>query len=75
MPAAGLVLLAGSKSTIADMKDFHDCGWSEDVRRHAYRGGRIVGLCGGFQMLGKTIHDPWGSEGEQTEIAGLDMRT
>lgn len=73
VPHADLVLLAGSKSTIADMQDFHDCGWSEDVCRHARRGGRVIGLCGGFQMLGKTIRDPQGSEGGRTEIAGLGL--
>lgn len=73
VPDVDLVLLAGSKSTIADMQEFHDCGWSEDVRRHARRGGRVIGLCGGFQMLGKIIRDPLMCEGERTEIAGLGL--
>jgi len=73
IPPVDLVLLAGSKSTIADMRDFHDYGWSEDIHRHVRRGGMVVGLCGGFQMLGKTIRDPWSGEGEQKEIAGLGL--
>jgi len=73
VPETDLVLLAGSKSTIADMQEFHDCGWSRDIRRHACCGGRVVGICGGFQMLGRTIRDPLGCEGERTEIAGLGL--
>lgn len=72
-PQADVILLAGSKATLADMQEFHACGWSDAVRRHARMGGRVVGLCGGFQMLGRTIRDPSGQEGALREIPGLGL--
>ncbi|MCA1494164.1 cobyric acid synthase [Sinorhizobium alkalisoli] len=74
LPAdAGLVVIPGSKSTIADLKDFRAEGWDRDIERHVRRGGRVIGLCGGYQMLGSRVTDPLGIEGSEREIAGLGL--
>jgi adenosylcobyric acid synthase len=74
LPAnADLVLLPGSKATIPDLNDFRANGWDIDLLAHARRGGKILGLCGGYQMLGRTIADPGGIEGPPDEVAGLGL--
>lgn len=74
LPAdAGLVLLPGSKSTIADLIDFRAQGWDTDLRAHVRRGGHVLGICGGFQMLGGMVFDPQGIEGDCREIEGLNL--
>jgi len=70
---AGLVIIPGSKSTIADLKDFRAQGWDRDLERHVRRGGRVVGICGGYQMLGSRVTDPLGTEGSEREITGLGL--
>jgi adenosylcobyric acid synthase len=74
MPAdAGLVVLAGSKATISDLLALRAEGWDREIVAHARRGGRVIGICGGYQMLGRTIRDPHGIEGEIREIEGLGL--
>lgn len=68
---AGLVVLPGTKSTIADLIAFRENGWERDLSLHVRRGGYVLGICGGFQMLGNRICDPEGIEGELREIEGL----
>ncbi|MEO3415446.1 cobyric acid synthase [Roseovarius sp. CAU 1744] len=68
---ATLVLIPGSKSTIADLGDFRANGWDIDLAAHIRRGGHVLGLCGGYQMLGRTIADPEGIEGSRTHVEGL----
>ncbi len=68
-----LVLLCGSKSTIADLAVLKNAGLDIDIRAHARRGGFVVGLCGGYQMLGKTIADPDGIEGPPAKVEGLGL--
>ncbi len=70
---AGLVVIPGSKSTIGDLKALRDNGWDRDLDDHLRRGGRVVGICGGYQMLGRHISDPLGLEGEEREIEGLGL--
>jgi adenosylcobyric acid synthase len=73
-----LVILPGSKSTIADLHALQAAGWHHDLHAHHRRGGRILGLCAGLQMLGRTVDDPHGIEGRpgQTEgLALLDIET
>jgi len=70
---AGLVVIPGSKSTIADLIDFRANGWDRDLAAHRRRGGHVVGICGGFQMLGRVVRDPLGIEGNVTEIEGLGL--
>ncbi|MBB4214862.1 cobyric acid synthase CobQ [Rhizobium anhuiense] len=74
LPAdAGLVVLPGSKSTISDLADFRAQGWDRDLQAHVRRGGRVIGICGGYQMLGRTVHDPLGLEGGTVETSGLGL--
>ena len=70
---ADLIILPGSKATIADLHDLREQGWDIDIQAHLRRGGHLLGLCGGYQMLGKTISDPEGIEGEATTTTGLDL--
>jgi adenosylcobyric acid synthase len=70
---ADVVLLPGSKSTVADAKALVAAGWDVDLRAHLRRGGRIVGLCGGYQMLGRRIADPEGHEGPPGDTPGLGL--
>ncbi|TPL24245.1 cobyric acid synthase [Mesorhizobium sp. B2-4-10] len=70
---AGLVVIPGSKSTIGDLLKFRDNGWDRDLLAHRRRGGHVVGICGGFQMLGRIVRDPDGIEGSVTEAEGLGL--
>ncbi len=72
LPAdADLVLMVGSKATISDLAAFRAQGWDIDLAAHVRRGGHVLGLCGGYQMLGQTIADPHGIEGPPTTVDGL----
>ena len=68
---AAVVIIPGSKSTRADLAFLRAQGWDIDLRAHHRRGGRILGICGGFQMLGRSIADPQGLEGEPGVTEGL----
>jgi adenosylcobyric acid synthase len=70
---ADLVLLPGSKSTIADLAFIRAQGWDIDIVAHHRRGGRVLGLCGGYQMLGRCIEDPEGIEGREGTVEGLGL--
>ncbi|TPI51851.1 MULTISPECIES: cobyric acid synthase [unclassified Mesorhizobium] len=70
---AGLVVIPGSKSTIGDLLKFRENGWDRDLLAHRRRGGHVVGICGGFQMLGRIVRDPDGIEGSVTEAEGLGL--
>ncbi|WP_286189879.1 cobyric acid synthase [Labrenzia sp. R4_2] len=70
---ADLVLLPGSKSTIGDLAFFRAQGWDIDLAAHVRRGGHVLGICGGYQMLGKTISDPDGIEGTAGTVEGLGL--
>jgi adenosylcobyric acid synthase len=71
--AADLILVPGSKSTIADLAFLREQGWDIDILAHHRRGGRVLGLCGGYQMLGRVIADPEGIEGHAGSVAGLGL--
>ena len=73
LPVTDLVILPGSKATIADLKFLRQQGWDIDLAAHARRGGRVLGVCGGYQMLGKSVSDPHGVEGPPGEIEGLRL--
>jgi adenosylcobyric acid synthase len=68
-----LVLIIGSKATIADIKALRETGLENDILDYAKRGGRVFGLCGGYQMLGKTVADPLGIEGAPETVPGLGL--
>src|ERR1700742_3843000 len=68
-----LVILPGSKATIADLAALRAFGWDADIIAHHRRGGRVLGLCGGYQMLGRSVSDPDGIEGPPGSAAGLRL--
>ncbi len=73
IPDCALVVLPGSKATIADLAALRRAGWDIDIRAHVRRGGRVLGLCGGYQMLGRSVGDPDGIEGPPGTSAGLGL--
>lgn len=70
---AAIVILPGSKATIADLAALRAAGWDIDLAGHLRRGGRVLGICGGYQMLGTEISDPKGHEGPPGTVAGLGL--
>jgi adenosylcobyric acid synthase len=73
LPLCDLVLLPGSKATLADLAVLRREGWDIDIAAHARRGGHVLGLCAGYQMLGTGIADPHGIEGAPGRAAGLGL--
>ncbi|WP_165313835.1 cobyric acid synthase [Vibrio ziniensis] len=70
---ADLIILPGSKSTCADLEYLRSQGWDKDIQRHIRLGGKVMGICGGYQMLGDWIHDPDGVEGNPGSSKGLGL--
>jgi adenosylcobyric acid synthase len=70
---ADLVILPGTKATLADLAFLRAQGWDIDLLAHVRRGGRVMGVCGGYQMLGRRVADPDGIEGPAGEAAGLGL--
>ena len=70
---ADLVLLPGSKATLADLAFVREQGWDIDIAAHVRRGGAVMGICGGYQMLGRTVADPGGIEGHPADAPGLGL--
>jgi adenosylcobyric acid synthase len=70
---AALIVIPGTKSTIADMEFVRSQGWDVDILSHVRHGGRVLGICGGYQMLGRTISDPNGIEGTPRTVLGLGL--
>ncbi|MEP3918015.1 cobyric acid synthase [Ascidiaceihabitans sp.] len=70
---ADLVIVPGSKSTRGDLAFLRDQGWDVDLMAHYRRGGHVLGICGGYQMLGTVIRDPDGIEGTAGESTGLGL--
>jgi len=70
---AALVILPGSKSTVADLSALRRAGFHIDIAAHVRRGGYVLGLCGGYQMLGRAISDPEGIEGPPAAVEGLGL--
>lgn len=68
-----LAIIPGSKSTMADLAFLRQQGWDVDLYAHVRRGGHVLGLCGGFQMLGLHVHDPEGLEGNTKAVSGLGL--
>jgi adenosylcobyric acid synthase len=78
LPPADLIILPGTKNTRADLDWLRVQGWETEIHRHLRYGGKLLGICGGFQMLGRDIHDPRGLEGRAGSSHGLglfDMQT
>jgi adenosylcobyric acid synthase len=70
---ARLVIIPGSKATIADLIFVKIQGWDIDLKAHLRRGGHVLGICGGYQMLGRAVHDPEGLEGPAASAEGLGL--
>jgi adenosylcobyric acid synthase len=73
LPVCDLIVLPGSKATIADLAYLRGNGWDIDIAAHVRRGGRVLGLCGGYQMLGSSLADPDAIEGPATTVPGLGL--
>ncbi|NVZ50970.1 cobyric acid synthase [Pseudomonas sp. B6002] len=73
IPAADLIILPGSKSVRADLAYLRANGWDNAVARHLRYGGKVLGICGGLQMLGEQVHDPLGLEGPAGSSEGLGL--
>lgn len=68
---ADMILIPGTKSTLADLNYFREQGWDIDLAYHIRRGGHVLGICGGYQILGREIHDEKGIEGKKGSYKGL----
>ncbi len=75
IPSADLIILPGSKSVRSDMAYLRANGWDSAIARHLRYGGKLLGICGGLQMLGEQLHDPLGLEGAPGSSAGLGLLT
>ena len=73
IPAADLIILPGSKSVRSDLDYLRANGWDAAIERHLRYGGRVLGICGGLQMLGEQVHDPLGLEGAPGSSDGLGL--
>ncbi|HEY1028444.1 MAG TPA: cobyric acid synthase [Pseudomonas sp.] len=73
IPPADLIILPGSKSVRADLARLREQGWDTAIARHLRYGGKVLGICGGLQMLGRQIHDPHGLEGAAGSSEGLGL--
>ncbi|SCZ62614.1 MULTISPECIES: cobyric acid synthase [Pseudomonas] len=73
IPAADLIILPGSKSVRGDLAYLRSNGWDRAVARHLRYGGKVLGICGGLQMLGEQVHDPLGLEGAAGSSPGLGL--
>ena len=71
LPVADLVIIPGTKATISDLEFFRAQGWDIDLLGHIRRGGRVIGVCGGYQLLGRSISDPDGVEGPPGRVEAL----
>ncbi|MCL7930079.1 cobyric acid synthase [Halomonas llamarensis] len=73
IPAADVIILPGSKSTASDLAWLKRQGWDKAIQRHLRYGGKVLGICGGFQMLGEWVEDPDGLEGKAERVMGLGL--
>ena len=72
-PPSDLIILPGSKSTRGDLQRLREQGWDKAIYRHLRYGGKVIGICGGFQMLGRMVRDPAGFEGPPGDSPGLNL--
>jgi len=73
IPAADLIILPGSKNVRNDLRFLERQGWPDAIKKHLRYGGKLLGICGGYQMLGEQIHDPLGIEGHAGSSTGLGL--
>jgi len=72
-PPADLIILPGSKNVRADLASLHAAGWKEHLQHHLRYGGKLIGICGGYQMLGEIVHDPDGIEDVPGSTDGFSL--
>ena len=70
---ADVVILFGTKSTLGDLAFLRAQGWDHDIIAHSRQRGQVLGVCGGFQMLGRRVHDPSGADGPSGSVDGLGL--
>lgn len=78
LPACDLIIIPGTKNTRTDLEFMRINGWDQDILKHLRYGGKLMGICGGYQMLGHKVYDPDGIEGEEGSTDGfglLDLET
>mgnify|MGYP000253118742 CR=1 FL=1 len=73
LKGADLIIIPGSKNVTSDLQFLKEQGWQQEINQHLRYGGKVMGICGGFQMLGKTIFDPLHIESHVEEITGLGL--
>ena len=73
VPPCDLIVLGGSKAVQADLDWLREMGWEEAIKRHLRYGGKLIGICGGLQMLGRQLNDPLGIEGKPGSAPGLGL--
>ncbi len=73
IPPADLIILPGSKSVRSDLNYLRNNGWATAIERHLRYGGKLMGICGGLQMLGEQVHDPLGLEGAAGSSPGFGL--
>jgi adenosylcobyric acid synthase len=73
IPGADLIILPGSKNVRADLEWLYCQGWESSIKKHLRYGGKLIGICGGYQMLGRVIEDPLGIEGPPGNLPGLGL--
>ncbi len=73
IPECDLVIIHGTKNTRTDLEFVKENGWDQDILRHLRYGGKLMGICGGYQMLGKAVHDPDGIEGAAGSSDALNL--
>lgn len=73
IPACDLLIIPGSKNTRADLQFLREQAWDQQIQKHLRYGGKLIGICGGFQMLGEMIHDPQGVESAPGSSVGLGL--
>ncbi len=73
IPPADLIILPGSKNVVMDLTFLREHGWESAIQKHLRYGGKLIGICGGFQMLGQAIHDPLHIESSTESIRGLGL--
>ena len=73
IPSADLIILPGSKNTRGDLEFLQQQGWQSAIEKHLRYGGKVIGICGGYQMLGQVVSDPQGVEGQAGDTQGLGL--
>lgn len=73
IPSCDLIIIPGSKNTRADLQFLREQGWDQQIKKHLRYGGKLIGICGGFQMLGEMIHDPQGLESASGSSVGMSL--